>query len=266
MDQTCGPHLSSRFGHFVFMGKIRASLRLAAFIIASFGVYGLWWAVSWVVPNKQLWRQVTFHAWARSFAAIASMELEIIGTPPKPPFFLVSNHLSYVDIPVLRLAANGVFIAKSEIKEWPLVGPMITNMGNIFINRNNRRDIPRAGARVIDKLNEGEGVILFPEGTSTKGEEILPFNSSFLEFAAKTDLPVSYAVLRYETPAGGPTPSERVCWWDETSFMKHLWLLLALPRFKAVITFGEESVVNADRKELAARLQRRVKEAFIPML
>ena len=248
------------------MGSIRASIRFVAFVLFSFAVYFLWWMGSWVLPNQQLWRQVIFHWWSRSFALIAGMEIEIIGDPPKPPFFLVCNHLSYVDIPALRLAANGIFVAKSEIKDWFLAGKMITHMGNIFIDRKNRRDIPRAGAQVIEKLNQGEGVILFPEGTSTKGEAILPFNSSFLEFAASTDLRVSYAALRYVTPADGPTPSERVCWWDDTGFLKHLWLLFSLPSFKAVITFGQEPVVNTDRKELAARLHRRVEEAFIPML
>jgi 1-acyl-sn-glycerol-3-phosphate acyltransferase len=248
------------------MGSIRASIRFPAFVIASFGVYGLWWVGSWVVPNKQLWRQVVFHWWARSFAAIARMEIEIVGQPPKPPFFLVCNHISYVDIPALRLAANGIFIAKSEIKDWFLAGTMIKNMGNIFINRKNKRDIPRAGAEVLKRLNEQEGVILFPEGTSTKGETILPFNSSFLEFAASTDLPVSYAALRYATPPGGPTPSERVCWWDDKTFMQHLWLLFSLPSFKAIVTFGEEPVIDTDRKKLAARLHQHVEESFIPML
>ena len=55
-----------------------------------------------------------------------------------------------------------------------MAGPIIRNMGNIFIDRSNRRDIPRAGAEVIRKLNEQEGVIVFPEGTSTKGEDVLP--------------------------------------------------------------------------------------------
>lgn len=194
------------------------------------------------------------------------MEMEINGPPPKPPFFLVSNHVSYVDIPVLRLAANGIFVAKKEVKDWFLAGPMIRNMGNIFIDRKNRRDIPRAGAEVIRKLNEREGVILFPEGTSSKGEMILPFNSSFLEFAAKTDLPVSFAAIRYITPDGGPSPSERICWWDDTGFLKHLYLLFTLPSFKASVTFGEEPVVETDRKELAARLKRRVEDVFVPMM
>lgn len=256
-----GEHLVILF----LMKYVLATLRFAAFVIASFVVYGLWWLVSLVIPNKQLWRQVVFRWWSRAFAAIANMEVEVIGPVPKPPFFLVCNHVSYVDIPALRLAANGVFIAKSEVKDWFAAGPMITNMGNVFIDRKNRRDIPRAGAEVIKKLSEGDGVILFPEGTSTKGETILPFNSSFLEFASSTGLPVSYAAIRYETPAGGPTPSERVCWWDDTGFLKHMWLLFSLPTFKAIVTFGEEPVIDPDRKQLASNLHRKVVESFIPM-
>ncbi len=194
------------------------------------------------------------------------MKIEVIGTAPKPPFFLVTNHLSYVDIPALRLAANGIFVAKKEVQDWFVAGPIIRNMGNVFIDRKNRRDIPRAGEEIIKKLNEQEGVIVFPEGTSTKGEDILPFNSSFLEFAAKTGLAVSYASIRYATPEGGPTPSERVCWWDDTGFLMHLWRLFSLKTFTAIIDFGDEPISDPNRKELANHLREKVKERFIPML
>lgn len=248
------------------MKAILATFRFAAFVLASLVLYAVWWTVSWVVPNKTLWRQVVFHWWSRSFAIISGMEVETVGQRPEPPFLLVCNHLSYVDIPALRLAANGIFVAKSEINDWFLAGPMVRNMGNIFINRTNRRDIPRAGAEVIRKLNEQEGVIIFPEGTSTKGETVLPFNSSFLEFAARSDIPVSYASIRYVTPEGGPTPSERVCWWDDTGFLEHMWLLFSLPSFKAVVTFGDEPLLDTDRKRLAVRLHEGVSGSFVPML
>ncbi len=248
------------------MKAILATFRFAAFVLASIFLYALWWGVSWVVPNKTMWRQVIFRWWSRSFAAIAGMKVETVGKPPTPPFLLVCNHLSYVDIPALRLAAKGVFVAKREIDDWFLAGPMVRNMGNIYIDRNNRRDIPRAGAEVIKKLGEQEGVIIFPEGTSTKGETVLPFNSSFLEFAARSDIAVSYASLRYVTPEGGPTPSERVCWWDDTGFLKHMWLLFSLPSFKAVVTFGKGPLVETDRKRLAARLRDGVEKAFVPMM
>ena len=248
------------------MNFIRASIRFPVFVILTLVVYYAWRITAFAVPNKVLWRQVTFHNWSRVFAFIARMKIEVVGTAPKPPFFLVTNHLSYVDIPALRLAANGIFVAKSDIKDWFVAGPIIINMGNVFIDRGNRRDIPRAGAEIIRKLNENEGVILFPEGTSTKGEDILPFNSSFLEFAAKTGLPVSYASIRYATPAGGPTPSERICWWEDTGFLMHLWRLFSLKTFTAIISFGEEPVLDTNRKELAIHLRERVKEKFIPML
>lgn len=248
------------------MNFIRASIRFPVFVFSTLLIYYSWRVLAFVVPNKVLWRQVTFHNWCRIFAFIAQMKIEVIGTPPKPPFLLVCNHLSYVDIPALRLAANGIFIAKSDIKDWFVAGPIIRNMGNIFIDRTNRRDIPRAGAEVMRKLSEQEGVIFFPEGTSTKGEDVLPFNSSFLEFAAKIDLPVSYASIRYATPAGEPTPSERICWWDDTGFIMHMWRLFSLKRFTAIISFGEEPVSDPNRKELARHLHEKVKERFIPML
>ncbi len=248
------------------MTTIRSIIGTALFFGLTFGIYALWFVGSIVIPNKQFWRQLIFKLWARGFARIAGMTVEVIGTPPKPPFFLVCNHLSYVDIPALRCAADGVFVAKGEIRGWPVAGRIISDFGTIFIDRHNRRDIPRAGRDIVQKLDEGEGVIIFPEGTSTKGDEVLPFNSSFLEFAAKTDLPVSYASLTYETPDGELRASDAVCWWDDTTFMQHLYRFFGLSGCTAVIRFGEAPILNANRKELAHELREKVKESFIPVI
>lgn len=194
------------------------------------------------------------------------MKIEVIGEPPKPPFFLVTNHLGYVDIAALRATVKGVFVAKVEVRNWFVAGRIVRDMGMIFIDRRNRRDIPRAGEEIMRKLNDGEGVIVFPEGTSTKGDDVLPFNSSFLEFASKTDLPVSYASISYRTPDGEPPASTMICWWEDISFVQHLLRLFTLERFTAILDFGEESVVNADRKQLATELRLRVKEKFIPVI
>lgn len=248
------------------MKYVRATIRLIAFVIATFGLYAVWFAFSFFIPNKVYWRQVAFETWTKSFVWISGMEIEVIGVPPKPPFFLVTNHLGYVDIGVLRATVNGIFVAKAEVNDWFLAGRIVRDMGNIFIDRRNRRDIPRAGAEIIRKLSEGEGVIVFPEGTSTKGEDILPFNSSFLEFAAKTDLPVSYASISYRTPEGEPPASKMICWWEDITFMAHLFRLFTLRGFTAILDFGDENVVNPDRKQLAIELRRRVKEKFIPVI
>ena len=248
------------------MNYLRATIRLVAFVVATLGLYGIWFVLHFFIPNKVYWRQLAFENWTKSFVWISKMEIEVIGTPPTPPFFLVTNHLGYVDVAALRATVNGVFVAKAEVNTWFLAGRIVRDMGIVFIDRKNRRDIPRAGEEIIQRLNDGEGVIVFPEGTSTKGEDILPFNSSFLEFAARTDLPVSYASISYRTPEGSPPASTMICWWEDISFMAHIYRLFTLPRYTAILDFGEESIVNPDRKRLASELHDRVKEKFIPVI
>lgn len=248
------------------MKYIRASLRFVLFIAATFGLYGFWFVASPLIANKQRWRQTIFRAWALSFVVISRMKIEIVGEPPAPPFFLVSNHLSYTDVPALCAAAGGVFVAKGEIESWFLAGRICRDMGAIFINRQNRRDIPRAGAQIIERLNAGEGVTVFPEGTSTKGETVLPFNSSFLEFAAQSNLPVSYAAVSYKTASDQPEASAVVCWWEDISFGAHLFRLFKLREFTAIINFGEAPILKNNRKELAQTLREKVAEKFVPVL
>jgi 1-acyl-sn-glycerol-3-phosphate acyltransferase len=171
-----------------------------------------------------------------------------------------------MDIPVLCAVAKGVFVAKGEIESWFMAGRIVRDMGTIFINRQNRRDIPRAGSEIIERLNAGEGVIVFPEGTSTKGETVLPFNSSFLEFAARNDLPVSYVSVSYTTPDNEPRASNTVCWWEDISFGAHLFRLFRLREFTAIVNFGAEPILKNNRKELAKALQQKVLEKFAPVL
>lgn len=248
------------------MRKIRAIFRFVLLLSNTFGVYVVWYLFRFFIPNKQYWRQLAFETWSRGWIRVCGIDIEVIGTPPAAPFFLVSNHLGYIDIPVLRAVAKGVFVAKREIDGWKFAGKMIRNMGTIFVNREKRRDIPRAGNQVIETLSRGEGVIVFPEGTSTRGDEVLPFNSSFLEFAARTDTPVSYVSISYRTPEGEPPPSESVCWWDDTAFLPHLLRMLEVPNFTAVLNFGPEPVINLDRKQLASELRKKVQEVFIPVI
>ncbi|HBE83421.1 MAG TPA: hypothetical protein DDW24_11640, partial [Blastocatellia bacterium] len=126
------------------MKDIRATVRFVSFVIATFGLYGAWWITSFFIPNKLYWRQLAFELWTRSFVVVSGMKIEVIGEAPKPPFFLVSNHLSYVDIAALRAVARGVFVAKHEIKDWFLAGRIVRDMGIIFIDRKNSRNIPPA--------------------------------------------------------------------------------------------------------------------------
>jgi 1-acyl-sn-glycerol-3-phosphate acyltransferase len=248
------------------MDVLRAAFRMTVFTVLTLGLYSVWFVIRFVVPNKIYLRQVIFGAWTRGFVSISGMQIEVVGTPPQPPFFLVTNHLGYADMAALRAVVRGVFVAKREINDWFLAGRIVRDMGTIFIDRGNRRDIPRAGEQIIARLAAGEGVIVFPEGTSTKGEEVLPFNSSFFEFAARSDTPVSYASISYRTPPGEMPANEAVCWWDDIGFFAHMWRLFKVRTYIALLTFGENVVINSDRKVLAAELHSRVAESFVPVL
>jgi 1-acyl-sn-glycerol-3-phosphate acyltransferase len=251
------------------MRTVRAILRFTAFILLTFGIYTLWWLGAFFVSGEKQkirWRAFIFRNWGRGFVRIANLKLAIKGAPPAPPFLLVSNHLSYMDIAALRSVVECVFVAKADIEGWFMAGTMIRNIGMIYINRQNRRDIPRAGAKVVAAMERGEGVTIFAEGTTSNGSSILPLKSSFLEFAAARDLPVHYATIHYETPAGEIPASESICWWrPESDFAPHIFELFKMPGFKGTITFGTEPIHSQDRKELANKLREAASAQFVPV-
>ena len=227
----------------------------------TFAVYSLWFGAP-LVKNKRGLREFIFANWARMFVWIANAKIEVVGRAPTPPFLLVSNHLSYFDIAVLRSVAKGVFVAKGDIETWPLAGKMVGDIGTIYVNRENKRDIPRVGAKIVAALERGEGVIIFAEGTTGNGASVMPLKSSFLEFAAARDLPVHYAGISYETAPHDPPASEAVCWWrDEPTFAVHLFNLFKLKTFRATLIFGAQPVTNQNRKILAEELRRKIIES-----
>jgi len=248
------------------MKTLRAAVRVVLFVASTILLHRTWWITHFFVPNHVYWRQVFFGAWTKSFVVISGMRIEVIGTPPKPPFFLVTNHLSYTDISALRSVVPGVFVAKAEVASWPIGGTICRDMGTIFIDRGNRRDIPRAGEQIIERLDAGEGVIVFPEGTSGRGDRVLPFKSSFLEFAARSRLAISYAAISYRTPDDELPASSAVCWWEDISFFAHMFRLMKVPAYTATIVFGDEPIVGEDRKMLATELEAEVSKRFIPVL
>ena len=248
------------------MKQIRAAYRMVLFFVSTLGLYYFWWIASFFIKDQVRWRQTIFYKWTSSFVRISHMKINVDGEPPTPPFFLVSNHLSYTDIGALRAVAKGVFVAKGEVESWPVAGRIVRDMGTVFINRQNRRDIPRAGKLIIERIEAGEGVIVFPEGTSTAGENVLPFNSSFLQFAAEIDMPVSYAAISYSVPEGEGPASTHVCWGEDIGFFAHMWRLFELSEYTATVTFGEAPIINHNRKLLAAELHRNVEQKFVPVL
>ena len=243
----------------------RGFLKLCLLIGGTLLLYSLWVLGCLFVGSRNSWRRFIYSSWAGFFKGLLGVRITVVGEVPKPPYFLVANHMGYADIPVLRSVLEGVFVAKHEISQWPVVGRIISDMGNIFINRQSRTDIPRAGEEILAALDIGEGIIVFPEGTSSDGAEILQFNSSFLEFAARRELPIYYASISYSIPDESKSPRTLVAWADTTPLREHVSRLFELGGFDATVTFGEAPLSHSDRKQLAKLLHTAITATFVPL-
>jgi len=252
------------------MKRLRAAIRFGLVILlTAIHVLALLLASLLLFAFPRLrarWRMFIFRSWSLGVLPVLGIEVEVEGTPPEPPFFLVTNHLSYVDIPVIGSQVGAIFVAKAEISSWPGVGFMCRAINTIFIDRNVRRDLPRVMREIDREMEHGMGVVLFPEGTSSKGATLLPFRPSLLESAARSDTPVSFATLSYHTPEGEPPAHLAVCWWGGMDFSPHALQFARLRRVHAKIVFGDEPIHDVDRKQLAQKLRTAMMERFEPVV
>lgn len=249
----------------------RASIRIVVFFIVSLltvvlvaignlllGIFGYRWVIRW--------KNLIIGSWARITAWIIGLKIKTKGSPPDPPFFLVSNHLSYIDVVPLWQHLDATFIAKSEIKSWPFFGWGTRTLGVLFIDRELRSDVHRMNQRISHTISSEQGIILFPEGTSTRGEQVLPFNTSLLQYPAENQMPVSYATITYRSNNSDKPADQYICWWGDMPFFSHFWEMLKIPGFEAEIRFSSEAIMESDRKILAQKLYRTVSDSFIPVL
>ncbi len=199
-------------------------------------------------------------------AKIFGMRIRVSGQPPQPPFLLVTNHLSYLDVILLASQLGCTFISRHDVKSWPIIGHLTTMMGTIYINRDVRKDVVRVGNLIATALARGEGIALFAEGTSSSGTQVNPLKPSLLEFAVQSRQPVHYASLGYRTEPGEVPAHLAVCWWGDMGFSTHVFNLLKVPRFEAEIVFGEDTVLEEDRKKLAQELHARISRLFTPVV
>lgn len=207
------------------------------------------------------WRSWMYRLWARAVAALFGLRVSYLGPRPSGTFILVTNHSSYLDIPVLARELDVVFVAKSEVRAWPIVGILAMSVGTIFIERESRQGTRRTGTSMDAAVEEGRSVAFFPEGRSTDGRTVLPFRASLFDGAARKQIPVVAAAIRYRTASPAPPPEEIVCWGDDTSLRAHAWRVMKLPGVEAVVSFSPARI-DSDRKTLAAALHGDTLERF----
>jgi 1-acyl-sn-glycerol-3-phosphate acyltransferase len=224
---------------------LRAVVRIAAVCAATTLLYPLF-----IVVRSR--RPSIVRRWHAAVARILGIHITVDGTPPRGAFLLVSNHLSYVDVVVLGGLIETLFVAKADVRDWPALGPLASSTGTVFIDRESRRDAVRVTTLLRELVRGGRAIVVFPEGTSTDGSDVLPFNTPLFEAAADDALPVWYAALRYAQP--------EVPWFGDATFTSHLRTLLRLPRIDVRVSFGGP-LAPGDRKSLA----RAAREAIVAL-
>ncbi len=205
--------------------------------------------------RRRAWRVAHFSLWARGVVALIGGRVVWHGTPPEAPFFLASNHLGYLDIVVLAQRLPAVFVSKADVKHWPVIGMLTRLADTLYINRERHRDIPRANATILEALERGDGVVLFPEGTSSESDFVLPIRPSLLEMPARHTYPVNTAAIYFETHAGDPHAHRAICYYGDMAFAPHVWKLMHLRGFTATVRFSSTEQLATDRKELALKVR-----------
>jgi 1-acyl-sn-glycerol-3-phosphate acyltransferase len=201
--------------------------------------------------QRALWLQRT----SRRVGRIFRLETQSAGTIPSSGL-LVCNHLSYLDILVLASLAPAVFVAKREVKSWPVMGLLAQLAGTVFIDRERRADVGKVNDEIQSALDDGALVILFPEGTSSDGKTILAFKSSLLEPATRQKHPLAAGCIQ-SALADGDAGAE-VCYWGDAVFFPHLLNLLSKRAVRASVRFAPVQNRSADRKQLALQLHTEV--------
>ena len=172
---------------------------------------------------------------------LLNINIEVLGKKnlDNIPTLYVSNHLSYLDIPVLGSTLNGRFIAKIEISNWPIFG-YLSKVGNtIFINRD-LRFLKRNKSIIYDFISKGDSIILFPEGTTSDGIRVLKFKSSLLTSLEQKNILIQPIVINYTSINGMPLNrwlKPIIAWYGDMDLKPHLINVLKLFSIKAKITF-----------------------------
>jgi 1-acyl-sn-glycerol-3-phosphate acyltransferase len=158
------------------------------------------------------------------------LEVCVQGPVPDEPCVIVSNHMSYLDPLAIGQVLPLSAIAKSEIAKWPALGGALEELGIVFVERGNARSGAVTLRKAMRLLRAGVAVLVFPEGTTTFGDDVLPFSRGAFGVARLMRVPVVPATLRYE--------SSEACWVGSASLLPHVMKLHRQNEVRAALTFG----------------------------
>jgi len=230
------------------MGPIRATIRVLAVLWTSFEAAILFAAMRMrgrVSPTRRAeWLQ---RVCTRTLRRVG-VEVRYEGQVPRDGL-IVANHLSYADIIALSSIMPCAFVAKKEVRSWPIFGWIAATAGSLFVDRERRLETAKFNQSVDEALRSGLRVVLFAEGTSSDGSAVLPFRPSLFEPAIVSGVAITPAWIGYEASSG--SVANDVCYWGEMTLVPHLFRMFAIRTIGVKVRFGSAMSGMQDRKQAA---------------
>lgn len=222
------------------------------------------------VPLHYLWTMLRIGSpWPKLFLGIAARacgaRVTVVGTPLHRDVFFIANHISWIDILAMGGASGTAFVAKAELDEAPLVGWLCRMNRTVFVKREDKLNVAEQINQLRDALADNWSVTVFPEGTTTDGQSLLPFKTSMLKVLE----PPPPGVLVQPVHLDYGAVAEDIGWVGVESGANNALRILSRPgSFRLVMTFLEP-FSPADfpgRKLIAAESRRRIEERLIEAL
>jgi 1-acyl-sn-glycerol-3-phosphate acyltransferase len=249
--------------------KLAAFLSLWALFFGLVAMVHLWISVL-RLPNR--WKIVS--RLNRNFTLLLRLILNIKvtvtgeeGQLERGGYVIIANHVSYVDGLVLGSIFPILFVSKREVKRWPIVGIWNVLCGTIFINRQRKEQVGALVREMRRKLKQEANVLLFPEGTSTNGEAMLPFQTVPLAAPLRNRsiiVPVTMTYKSIDDQPVGPANRDKIYWYGDMDFVSHFWRVLGLRGVEVLVTIQPKIECfrykddSAGRKKLAEDCYQRV--------
>lgn len=198
-------------------------------------------------------RRRVLQSWSGGLLDIFNVRIDINGDDPLPTLrhgLIVTNHISWLDVFVLNAVVPMRFVAKSEVRRWPIIGWLCERAQTLFLERGKARAAARINVHMVELLQQGECLAVFPEGTTTDGAVVAHFHSSLLQPAVDAGARVHPIAIRYQGKSGAR--SAAAAYIDDLSFGASMWNILCTPELHVrLITTTSLDACTMDRRSLA---------------
>jgi 1-acyl-sn-glycerol-3-phosphate acyltransferase len=194
--------------------------------------------------NRKLNKSI-LNKWSLLLCRICGLKIVTKGKIQKNPVFLVANHVSWIDIPVIHCFKLVGFVAKEEIASWPFLGWAVKSGETVFIARGKIESRKQVLLELEKRLNDGRSVAVFPEGRATNGEKLGRFHRQLMQAAVDTQTPIQAIAIKYLKKDG--SRNKEICFRDNERFVGNVIRVLALP--KSIVELNFCDVIDTQSRQ-----------------